>query len=167
MKKHLGMTFVMLVAIMAMASLAMAGPGPRGGTCCGDDSRGERQVLRELRDLTPEQKSALEKIREDYQDKAQALHSEIRAKHLELHYLAANSKTEPQTIKTLVKEITELRNKALELRKSAVSALRKDLNLTDPQARALLAGPGSAREGCPMGQGHKGCNLTDCRQKLK
>ncbi|MFW5501069.1 MULTISPECIES: Spy/CpxP family protein refolding chaperone [unclassified Maridesulfovibrio] len=104
---------VVAIMVMAMAGTAMARGGYHGGEHNGYNN-GPRQIFEQL---TPEKQKEVEAIFQKHQDEFQTIKSQMWAKRTELNALVDSGKSDQKTITRLVKEMTDLRTKAYNLRK--------------------------------------------------
>lgn len=140
-KLALSLGILVLVGVMAVPVFAW---GPRGawmgrgpGYCWNDEGSAS---------LTPEQRSALNSLQEKFYNETSALRNELWTKRGELWRLLDDPNSEPEKVKAVQKEVSQLRAKLQEQRVEYQLQARKI-------APNVEIGPGYGR-GYGYGRGH-------------
>jgi len=157
-----------MVALVTLASLAIAGPGQGkykngNGSCMGygNYGRGMGYNAGQINQLTPEKQEAYRKIMKSFQDKVEPLRESMWQKRLELKALSPNPNTQPADIKALVKEIGDLHTQMRNERQALNDRLEKEIGI---KIRRGMGGPGmrgqhmGTMSGMMRGQGMMGTN---------
>lgn len=141
-KKNVTITALAAVLILSMAAWAVAGPGyGRGG--CGGNSMYEQ--------LTPEKQAAVDKIVEKYSGQLSELRNQMWTKHATLQAMVNGGEADEKKIGKLTAELTDLRDKMYDTRKSMSDELVKETGIT--AGRGFGSCPSYGRSGCPGGGG--------------
>jgi zinc resistance-associated protein len=166
-RKNLSITTLAMILTLAMAGLAVAGPGygpgnGRGG-CGGWGGQAGPQGW--YGQLTQEKQAAVQNIFESYRPKFDEVRTSLRAKHNVLQAMINGGQADEQKITKLTKDISDLRDKMFDLRQAMNQDLSKETGLNVSQmGRGFgpgqgrnfnCAGPGYGRGDCPgYGQGY-------------
>ncbi|MGE4291272.1 MAG: Spy/CpxP family protein refolding chaperone [Desulfovibrio sp.] len=121
MSKKTTIVSLTVVAVLAFSAMAFAGRGWHHGYGMGGGygMMGYGPGMQ----VAPEQQEAFDKIFDKHQDKMEKLRNEMWAKNLELNALVESGKAEKSDIRSLVGEITKLREKMQAERESFFSEL--------------------------------------------
>ena len=149
-----------MVAMVGLASLAIAGPGRQAGF--GNNGRGcmggnygpkigysPGQVAQ----LTPEKQEAYRKIMDAFQSKMTPLREAMWQKRLELKALSPNPNTQPDEIKALVKEIGTLHTQMRTEYEALKNRLEKEIGLKVGRGGFHHSRRGNGMGGCGMMSG--------------
>jgi zinc resistance-associated protein len=116
---------------LALAALAFAGPGHGrgwggfGGGCPGwGQGPGHGMGYGAgYRAMTPEQGQKLDKVYAEHYEEVEPLRRELYAKRLELRALSGNANADPDRVRELAREVTELRGKLLDARRDLAAGI--------------------------------------------
>jgi len=97
--------------------------------------------------IPPEKQAAFDALQEAHQAEMAPLQDAMWAKHQELRALAANPNTKPETIQSLIKELTDLRAQMRTKQKAFRAKVKSELGITLPY------GMGGCGMGRKMGRG--------------
>lgn len=154
MSKKTTIATLTVVAVLAFSAIAFAGRGWHHGYGSGN---GMMNGYGPGIQVAPEQQEAFDKIFEKHQDKMEGLRNEMWAKNLELNALTESGKAEKSDIRSLVGDLTKLREKMQTERESFFNEL--EAAGIEPLAAAGNApcagrGPGMMGGGQGYGQGY-------------
>ncbi|QGY40092.1 periplasmic heavy metal sensor [Pseudodesulfovibrio cashew] len=124
-KKNITITSLAAVLVLAMSAFAFAGPGyGRGG--CGGPGYGQGAAYTQL---TPEKQAAVDKIYEKYDGKFDELRTEMWTKRATLQAMINGGNADEGKIGKLTTDLTNLRDKMWDLRKSMSDELVKETGI--------------------------------------
>jgi zinc resistance-associated protein len=126
-----------MVAMVGLASLAIAGPGRQAGfgdngrECMGTGNYGPRMGYTpgQIAQLTPEKQEAYKKIMDAFRTKMTPLREAMWQKRLELKALSPNPNTQPDEIRALVKEMGALHSQIRTEHEDLKNRLEKEIGL--------------------------------------
>ena len=152
-KRNITSMALALALVMAVASFAVAGPGGRGGMGnarggCGAWSGGPG-LGGLYAQLTPEKKAAVDKIFESYRGKFSEVRDAMRTKHAVLQAMVNGGQADEKKIGKVVSDMSALRDKMFDLRKSLRDDLSKELGID--LAQSGFGGPGCGGFGPGLG----------------
>lgn len=166
MKRTASIATLAIVGIIALSTLSFAGPmrgmGGMGGMngmngmngCPGGPNPAVEQLTQEKQDL-------LKSILAEHRKEAAPLHNSMWEKRTLLEALSANSNTKPEEIKTLVREISELRAQMQTKRDALQARVSKEVGIDLPMGfdRRGMGGHGRGMGGYGRGMGGFGPNV--------
>jgi len=122
--KKIGTTIGILILVAALAAPVFAYRGGRGrgdgygpGSCWSDGGRGDR--------LTDAQRTALNKLEENFLNKTSTLRTDVWAKSDELDAILRGSDPDVTKVKALQKEVSKLRTEMAEKRTDFILEAKK------------------------------------------
>ncbi|WP_419786852.1 Spy/CpxP family protein refolding chaperone [Pseudodesulfovibrio sp.] len=143
-----------MALVMAVAGFALAGPGGhgyngRGGCGAWSGGQGGPGLRGMYSQLTPEKRASVDKIFENYKPKFEALRNQMQTKHAMLEAMVNGGQADENKIGKLIGDMTQLRDKMFDLRKSLSADLSKELGVELPAVGFGQGCPGFGPDGCP------------------
>ncbi|WP_027723186.1 Spy/CpxP family protein refolding chaperone [Maridesulfovibrio zosterae] len=134
---------LIIVLVLAISSVAMARNGNQNGAYHNGGYHSGNWAA--YNQLTPEKQQQVQAIIKKYENSFESLKNQQWAKRTELNALVDSGKADKETIHTLVKELSDIRDKVYAEHKKMSDELEKETGLTFP-----IMGKG-------MNRGNRGC----------
>jgi len=154
MKKNITIAATAAFLILAIAAMAVAGQGYGQGQGRGMYKNGNSAISQ----LTPEKQAAVDAIYEKYTPKFTELRNQMLTKHSTLQAMVNGGQADEKKIGQLTTDISDLRDKMIDLREQMGDELEKETGLVAfgrGQGRGC-GGSGYQARGCG-GQGRGNC----------